>query len=78
MALGRMHERDRFISLESSLKEMKELQNQHSRSKETTFIELKEEEEMDNEIDFEEGETNKKDKRKERMYWQIVPTCMNY
>ena len=27
MALGRMHERDRFMSLESSLKEMKELQN---------------------------------------------------
>ena len=31
MALGRMNERDRFMSFESSLKEMKELQNQHSR-----------------------------------------------
>ena len=40
------------MSLELSLKEMKELQNQHSRGKETTFIELEEEEEMDNEIDF--------------------------
>ena len=59
MTLGRMHERDRFMSLESLLKEMKELQNQHSRGEETTFIESKEDEEMDNEINFEEGETNK-------------------
>ena len=29
MVLDKMHEIDRFISLESSLKEMKELQNQH-------------------------------------------------
>ena len=64
MALGRIHERDRFMSLESSLKEMKELQNQHSRSKETTFIEPEEEEEMDNEIDFEGGETNKERQEK--------------
>ena len=55
MALSRMHERDRFMSLESSLKEMKELQNQHSKGEETTFLEPEEEEEMDNEIDFEEG-----------------------
>ena len=34
MALGRMHEWDRFMSLDSSLKEMKELQNQHSRGEE--------------------------------------------
>ena len=31
MVLNRMHKRDRFMLLESSLKEMKELQNQHSR-----------------------------------------------
>ena len=64
MALGRMHERDRFMSLESSLKEMKELQNQHSRGEETTFLRPEEEEEMDNEIDFEEGETIKKRQEK--------------
>ena len=64
MALGRMHERDRFMSMESSLKEVKELQNQHSRGEETTFIEPKEEEEMDNEIDFEKGETNKERQEK--------------
>ena len=29
IALDRMHERDRFMSLELSLKKMKELQNQH-------------------------------------------------
>ena len=64
MALGRMHEKDRFMSLESSLKEIKELQNQHSRGEETTFIESEEEEEMDNEIDFEEGGTNKERQKK--------------
>ena len=64
MALGRMHERDRFMSLESSLKEMRELQNQHSRGEEITFLEFEEEEEMDNDIDFEEGETNKKRQEK--------------
>ena len=47
MALGRTHERDRFMSLKSSLKEMKELQNQHSRDEKTTFIESKEKEKMD-------------------------------
>ena len=51
------------MSLESSLKEMKELQNQHSRGEETTFLEP-EEEEMDNEIDFEEGETMKERQKK--------------
>ena len=66
MTLGRMHERDRFMSLKSSLKEMKELQNQHSRGEETTFLEPKEEEEMDNEIDFEEGETNKERQEKKK------------
>ena len=64
MALGRMHERNRFMSLESSLKEMKELQNQHSRDEETTFIKPEEEEEMDNEINFEEDETNKERQEK--------------
>ena len=59
MALGRMHERDRFMSLESSLKEMKELQNQHSRGEETTFLEPEEGKKIDDEINFEEGETNK-------------------
>ena len=64
MALGRMHERDRFMSLESSLKEMKELQNQHSRGEDTTFLGPEEEEEMDNDIDFEEGETIKETQEK--------------
>ena len=64
MALSRIYERDRFMSLESSLKEMKELQNQHSRGEEITFLEPKEEEEMDNEIDFEEGETIKERQEK--------------
>ena len=41
MALGRMHERDRFMSLESSLKEMKELQNKHSRGKKQHLLNLK-------------------------------------
>ena len=59
MALGRVLERDRFMSLESSLKQMKELQNQHSKGEETTLIEPQEEEEIDNEMNFEEGETNK-------------------
>ena len=64
MALSRMYERKRFISLESSLKEIKELQNQHLRGEETTFIEPKEEE-INNEINFEEGKTNKE--RQEKM-----------
>ena len=64
MTLGRMYERDRFMSLELSLKEMKELQNQYSRGEETIFIEAEEEEEMDNEIDFEDGETNKERQEK--------------
>ena len=64
MALGRMHERDRFMSLESSLKEMKELQNQHSRGEETTFLGPEEEEETDNDIDLEEGETIKERENK--------------
>ena len=66
MALGRMHERDRFMSLECSLKEMKELQNQYSRGEETTFLGPEEEGEMDNEIDFEEGETIKERQEKIR------------
>ena len=78
MTLGKMHVKDRFISLESSLKEMKEMQNQHSRDEETTFIELKKEEEIDTEIDFEEGETNKERQKKSRMSWWIVSACMNY
>ena len=52
------------MSLESSLKEMKELQNQHSRGEETTFIESEEEEEMENEIDFEKDKTNKERQEK--------------
>ena len=59
MAFGLMHERNKFMSLESSLEEMKELQNQHSKGEETTFIEPEEEEEINNKIDCEEGETNK-------------------
>ena len=74
MALDRMHERDRFMSLESSLKEMKELKNQHLRSEETTFIEPKEEEEMDNKINFEEGETNKE--RQEKMK-NVLANCIH-
>ena len=76
MALGRMHERDRFMSLESSLKEMKELQNQHSRGEETIFLEPEEEEKMDNEINFEEGETIKE--RQEKIKNVLADcTCMH-
>ena len=76
MALGRMHERDRFMSLESLLKEMKELQNQHSRGEETTFFGPEEEEEMHNEIDFEEGETIKE--RQEKIKNVLADcTCMH-
>ena len=76
MALCRMHERDRFMSLESSLKEMKELQNQHSKGEGTTIIEAKEEEEMDNEIDFEEGKINKE--RQEKLKNVLADcTCMH-
>ena len=64
MALGRMHERDRFISLKSSLKEIKELQNQHSRGEEIIIIKSEEEEEMKIEILFEKGETNKERQEK--------------
>ena len=73
MALGRMHESDRFMSLKSSLKEMKELQNQHSRHEKTTFIESEEEEKMENEIDFEEGETKKE--RQEKMK-NVLADCI--
>ena len=59
MALRRIHKRNIFMSLKSLLKEMKKLQNQHSRGEEATFLEPKEEKEMDNGIDFEEGETIK-------------------
>ena len=76
MTLGRMHERDRFMSLESSLKEMKELQNQYSRGEETTFIEPKEEEEMNNEINCEKGETNTE--RQEKIKNVLTDcTCMH-
>ena len=52
------------MSLESSLKEMRELQNEHLRAEETIFIEPEEEEEMDDKMNFEEGETNNEDKKK--------------
>ena len=76
MALDRMHERDRFISLKSSLKEMKELQNQHIRGEEITFIEPEEEEEMNNKIDFEEGKINKE--RQEKMKNVLVDCTRMY
>ena len=38
--------------------------NQYLKGEETTFIEPKEEEEMDDEMNFEEGETNKKKQEK--------------
>ena len=44
MALGRLHKKNRFMSLELLLKEIRELQNQHSRGKKTIFIKPKEEE----------------------------------
>lgn len=49
MALGRMQETDAFHSLESSLREMRELQKVHPQGEDTPFIESREEEEIDNE-----------------------------
>ena len=43
---------------------MRELQYQHSKGEETTFIEPNKKEEMDDEMNFAKGETNKKDKKK--------------
>ena len=59
IALGRLYERNRFMLLESLLKELRELQRQHLKGKETSFIKPKDEKEMDNEMNFDEGETNK-------------------
>ena len=44
MALGGLHERDRFMLLKSLLKKMRESQNQHSKGEETPFVESKKEE----------------------------------
>ena len=43
MTLGRLHKRNRFMSLESLLKEIRELQNQYLRGKDRSFIEPKDE-----------------------------------
>ena len=64
MALGILHKRNRFMSLKSLLKEMKKLQNQHLRGEETSFIKLDKEEEMNDEMNFEEGKTNKEREEK--------------
>ena len=64
MAFGRLHEKNRFMSLDSLLKKVKELQEQRLRGEEISFIESNKEEEIDNEMNFEEGETNKRRQEK--------------
>jgi len=49
MALGKRQEIDMFHSLESSLKEMRELQKINTKNKETPFLGSGEEEEIENE-----------------------------
>jgi hypothetical protein len=60
-----MEERDMFHTLESSLKEMRELQNENPQAKDTSFIESKEEEEMEEEENHDHHETRKE--RQENM-----------
>ncbi|CAA9512094.1 MAG: hypothetical protein AVDCRST_MAG96-2509 [uncultured Segetibacter sp.] len=64
-ALGNMHETDMFHVLESSLKEMREIQKKKPRAEETPFIEPEEKEEIENENDIDHQETKKE--RQDRM-----------
>jgi len=60
MALGNMHETDMFHSLESSLREIKDLQKVNPQGDKTLFIELREEEEIEDEEILACEETKKK------------------
>jgi uncharacterized protein YjgD (DUF1641 family) len=57
--LENIEERDMFHTLESSLREMGELQKKNPWAKDTPFIELENEEEMENEEIHDHHETRK-------------------
>jgi len=71
LTLGRMHKKDMFYALETSLQEMKELQKRNPKAEDTPFIEPREREEVETEESGTCEDTKKERQEKIKTYWLI-------